>query len=153
MAIRFEDLPPKAREQAAAKLLAERTETKKETKYRNQKATRSTGDGSQIAFDSKKEAARYDALLLLQQRGKIRDLKLQPEFTLRESYRTTDGVLIRAIRYRADFSYEERVVLLDRSETWRPVVEDVKSKATKTRVYEIKKKLLQDEKGITVREV
>ena len=153
MAIRLDDLPPRVREQAAAKILADQVAPQKEKKYRNQKTIRTAGEGKQIVFDSKKEAARYDELMFLQKAGKIRDLKLQPEFTLRESYRTADGILVRAIRYRADFSYEERVLLLDKSETWKLVVEDVKSEATKTRVYAIKKKLLNEEKGITIREV
>ena len=36
---------------------------------------------------------------------------------------------------------------------WLRVVEDVKSPATKTRVYEIKKKLMRERFGIDVREV
>ena len=35
-----------------------------------------------ITFDSQKEAARYDELMLLVQAGEIRGLRLQPEFTL-----------------------------------------------------------------------
>ena len=67
---------------------------------------------------------------------------------------------MRAIRYRADFSYEERVPILRGNSTektendlWRLVVEDVKSAATKTRVYEMKKKLLIEQRGIVVREI
>lgn len=97
-----------------------------------------------IKFDSKAEARRFDALMLLLKAGVISDLKLQPQFTLQEAYTTPDGVRVRAIRYVADYSYRLNGDL---------VVEDVKSKATKTRVYAIKKKLLQEKYGITVKEV
>ena len=46
-------------------------------KYGNKKAVRNG-----IIFDSQKEAARYDQLMLRLCAGEIRDLKLQPEFTL-----------------------------------------------------------------------
>lgn len=70
-------------------------------KYGNKKAVRNG-----ITFDSQKEAARYDQLMLLVCAGEIRDLKLQPEFTLQEAFTTPLGERVRAIRYRADFSYE-----------------------------------------------
>ena len=101
-----------------------------------------------IRFDSKKEARRFEELMMLLQAGKIRDLKLQHDFTLQEAYTTTEGVRVRAIRFRADFCYEEP----DGNGGWRKIVEDVKSKATKTRVYAIKKKLMQDVHGVCVRE-
>ena len=51
-------------------------------KYGNKKAVRNG-----ITFDSQKEAARYDQLMLRLCAGEIRDLKLQPEFTLQERSR------------------------------------------------------------------
>lgn len=98
----------------------------------------------EVKFDSKAEARRFDALMLLLKAGAISDLKLQPQFTLQEAYTTPDGVRVRAIRYVADYSYKINGDL---------IVEDVKSKATKTRVYAIKKKLLHEKYGITVKEV
>lgn len=98
----------------------------------------------EVKFDSKAEARRFDALMLLLKAGAISDLKLQPQFTLQEAYTTPDGTRVRAIRYVADYSYRLNGDL---------IVEDVKSKATKTRVYQIKKKLLQEKYGITVKEV
>lgn len=98
-----------------------------------------------IRFDSKKEARRYDELMLLQQAGKISDLKLQPQFTLQESYRTPEGKRVQAIRYVADFSYV--------TNDGNTIVEDVKSPATKTRVYQIKRKLMMERKGIEVKEI
>lgn len=162
MGIPFESLSPDAREQVARKLLQEKgtsLQSAKRSKFGNQKAVRMNGD-TEIVFDSQKEARRYDELMYLYRAGEIRDLKLQPEFTLRETYTTPEGLKVRAIRYRADFSYEERVPILRGSaaektanDLWRPVVEDVKSAATKTRVYEIKKKLLIEQRGIVVREI
>ncbi len=97
-----------------------------------------------FAIDSKKEARRYDALVLLLRTGKITDLKLQPEFTLIEAYTTPDGERVRALRYRADFSYKREGVL---------IVEDVKSTATRTRTYLDKRKLMREIHGIEVKEV
>lgn len=107
-----------------------------------------------IRFDSKKEASRYQELRAMLRAGKIRNLKLQPQYTLQESYITPDGERVRAIRYVADFAYE-RETEPDRNGAtyWVPTVEDVKSKATKTQKYEIKKKLLRERYGIAITEV
>lgn len=158
MAVNINDLPPKAREQVAGKLLKQRkrADALKTSKYNSQRASRLVQDGNEIRFDSQKEARRYDELLARLRAGRIKDLKLQPEFTLQESYRTPEGVLVRAIRYRADFSYMERAVahpLEGPEEVWRQVVEDVKSEATKTRVYAMKRKMLMETHGIYIREV
>ena len=123
-------------------------------KYHNRKAVRITAEGNTLEFDSQKEARRYDKLVMLLAAGKIRDLKLQPEFTLQEAYTTLEGVRVRAIRYRADFSYERATEPDCCGEVhWLPVVEDVKSEATKTRVYAIKRNLMHERLGIDVREV
>lgn len=131
------------------------------SKYGNRKAVRVLANGKEFKFDSQKEARRFDELLLMQRVGKIKDLKLQPEFTLREAYTDPEGFHIRPLKYRADFSYLEKMTLLrggqgsDRptDESWRPVVEDVKSQATKTRVYEMKKQMMLEKFQIRIREV
>ena len=124
------------------------------SKYHNRKAARITAAGNILEFDSQKEARRYDELALLLAAGNIRNLKLQPEFTLQEAYTTLEGVRVRAIRYRADFSYERATEPDCCGEVhWLRVVEDVKSEATKTRVYAIKRKLMRERLGIDVREV
>lgn len=105
-------------------------------------AKKTTVDG--ITFDSKKEAERFCELKMLAMAGKIKNLKLQQDFTLQEAYTAPDGERVRAIRYVADFTYEEDGEL---------VVEDVKSRATKTRVYEMKRKMLRDKYGVKIREV
>ena len=104
-----------------------------------------------IVFDSKRESERYEELMLLQAAGKIRGLKLQPEYTIQEAFMTADGERLRAIRYRADFSYERETGPDCYGFTyWIPVVEDVKGFRTKE--YELKKKLLSA-RGIQVTEV
>lgn len=105
-----------------------------------------------IRFDSKKEAERYDELMLLLRAGKIRKLKLQPEFTLQEAFTTEDGERIQAVRYRADFAYE-RPTKPDCTGTvyWIPVVEDVKGK--KTDIYSLKRKLMRERFNIEVIEI
>lgn len=121
--------------------LGQQTHTGAASKYNAKKA-----DRNGIRFDSQKEARRYDELLFRLRDGRIQDLKLQPQFTLQESYVTPEGKRVRAIRYVADFSYFDCDLDME-------VVEDVKSPATKTRVYEIKKKLLMERWGIEVQEV
>lgn len=96
-----------------------------------------------VRFDSKREAERYTVLLVRQNVGEISHLKLQPEFTILEAYIKPNGEKVRAQRYRADFSY----VLPDGS----LVVEDVKSEGTRTRVFENKRKLVEDKYGIEIR--
>lgn len=121
-----------AREQAAIK----------EGKYHNEPTERVMENGSVHKFPSKKEAQRYDELLILYKAGKISDLRLQPQFTLQESYITAEGRRIRAIRYDADFSY------------WRDgeyIVED--AKGIQTPVYKMKRKMMADKFGIEVKEV
>ena len=136
MSISLKDLPLEYQRQAIEKLKS----TAKPTKYHNIPTTR--GD---IKFDSQKEARRYDELILMLKSGTIRNLKLQPQFTLQESYIATDGERIRSTRYIADFSYEDASGQL--------VVEDVKSRATRTSVYQVKKKRLHDKYGIKVQEI
>lgn len=105
-------------------------------KYGNKKAIRGN-----ITFDSQKEANRFDELMLMLRAGIIKDLRLQPEFTLQEAFTTPQGEKIRAIKYRADFQYIRDGVT---------VVEDVKG--YKTKDYELKRKLMAG-KGITVQEI
>ena len=163
----IQDLPPWAQAQAMKQI----TERKRKgggqspalpsllpaeggSKYHSRREIRTTPAGKTVTFDSRKEARRYDALMALLAAGAIRDLKLQPEFTIQEAYTTTEGVRVRAIRYQGDFSYERATSPDCNGDIhWLRVVEDVKSPATKTRVYEIKKKLMQERFGIEVREV
>lgn len=126
------------------------------SKYRNIPTTRKV-KGTVIRFPSQKEACRYDELILMLRAGKIRNLKLQPEYTLQEAFTTPEGERVKALRYRADFSYEkwgtEPVPEISQGtfrEVWLPVIEDVKG--ARTKVYLMKRKLMQ-EKGLEVTEV
>lgn len=96
-------------------------------KYHNRKTT---VDG--IKFDSKAEAKRYTELKLLQKAKLITDLELQPKFELQPKYKNNKGENIRAIIYKADFSYTEGN---------KKIVEDVKGMETKE--FKLKKKLLE----------
>lgn len=117
-------------------------------KYHNSPAQRVDAQGNILRFDSKKEAARFDVLAAMEQSGQISDLRMQADFTLQEAYTDTSGRRVRAIRYRADFTY-----FTGTGAARKLVVEDVKSSATRTREYFIKKKMLKERFGIDVQEV
>lgn len=85
-----------------------------------------------IKFDSKKEATRYKELKLLLKNGEIKELELQPRFTLQPKYRK-NGKTIRKIEYVADFSYKDK--------KGKHIIEDVKG--IKTEVYKLKKKIFE----------
>ena len=107
---------------------------KKPSKYRNRKTTYKG-----IQFDSQKEENRYQELELLERAGLIRNIELQPRYDL-----TVNGHKLGF--YKADFRYKEVA-------TDALVIEDVKSKATKTAVYMLKKKLVKALYGIDIVEV
>lgn len=99
-----------------------------------------------IKFDSKHEAMRYIELKYLQRIGEIRDLELQKSFELLPAQKGEDGkIKERAVRYVADFVYFNKDGNL--------VVEDAKSKATRTDVYLLKRKMMRYFKGIEIMEV
>lgn len=170
------DMPPGLRaryaaQQVAGQVLAKPVQAvpvadpEKESKYHNVKIVING-----IRFDSKKEGRRYLQLLDAQREGVISDLRLQQDFTLQEAYTTPEGERIRAIRYQADFTYKIQwagynvptSISFDDLEYWRSVVErfghgamvveDTKSRATRTPQYMMKYKMMAD-KGYTIREV
>lgn len=145
MGIDISQLGKDAQAQVMAKMAVQ--EVRKRNKYGNRKVVR---DG--IKFDSEREAARFVELKVLRAMGKIRDLRLQVNFTLVEGYKTIEGKRIKPMVYRADFTYE-RATEPDRNGTvhWLREVED--AKGAKTKDYLLKKKLMQDKFGITIREV
>lgn len=138
----------KGAERGMAAGRSEMERTLRGRKYHNEPDSRGN-----LHFDSKKEARRYDELLVLLWAGKIRNLRLQAQYTLQESYITPDGERVRAIRYVADFAYERPAMQDSGTVYWLPVVEDVKSRATRTAQYEMKKKLLRERFDITITEV
>ena len=173
MAINVSDLPPKYQAQAMKKYMEQQArrgpmpsavapqDPEKARKYHNSPTERITPSGNVLHFDSQKEARRYDTLISLQNQGQIRDLRLQVDFTLQEAYTDPEGRRVRAIRYRADFTYKQRDPAEESlaaskgwpCESWRLVVEDVKSRATRTRDYINKRKMMKDHFGIDITEV
>lgn len=125
----------------------------KPSKFGAETALRTLADGGQYKFASKAEARRYDELLLMQRADKIRKLKIQPQFTVQESYIDgTTGERVKAIHYVADFSYERKTAPdVNGTVYWLPVVEDVKG--FKTEAYKLKRKLVQERFGISITEV
>ncbi len=175
MAIEVKDLPPKYQAQALQKYMAQQKRRgpppspaadgpPKASKYHNSPTERITPSGAVLHFDSQKEARRYDHLAALEQAGQIRDLRLQVDFTLQEAYTDTEGRRVRAIRYRADFTYRvppfwelSENATEELRKKYGPmgalVVEDVKSRPTRTKEYLLKRKLLKDKLGIDITEV
>lgn len=99
-----------------------------------------------IKFDSKKEANRYLELKLLEKQGLIKYIDRQTRFELQPSYKK-NGKTIRPIYYVADFTYID-------VKTGKTIIEDVKSEATKTQVYKLKKKILEYKyKNLEIKEV
>ena len=95
-----------------------------------------------IRFDSRKEARRYRELRLLERAGEISQLELQPKFPLWATEQDEKPFAY----YIADFRYLDK-------RSGRLTVEDVKSRATRTAVYRLKKQLMQKQHGIVVIEV
>ena len=109
------------------------------SKYKNRKTT---VDG--ITFDSKKEAARFQELRLLERAGEIQDLRCQVPFELVPAQRDAKGKLVeRPVKYLADFVYQNCA-------TGERVVEDVKG--YRTDVYKIKRRLMNHLYGIDIKE-
>lgn len=102
-------------------------------------AKKVTVDG--IEFDSRREAARYSELKIMQRAGQIRDLQRQEEFILIPKCGRE-----RPAKYHADFSYIDTA-------TGKKVVEDVKSRATKTKDYILRRKLMNWRYDIQIQEV
>ena len=111
----------------------------KQSKYKNKKV-----EYDEIKFDSQKEKAWYIKFKLMEQAGEIHDLKLQVPFCLIETFKRNDKTY-RTTSYVADFVYRDKEDKLH--------VVDVKSKATKTQVYQLKKKLMAWKYGIEIEEV
>ena len=95
-----------------------------------------------IAFDSYKEAKRYQELKALEKYGVIQDLQLQAKFLLIPSQRINGKVVERECSYKADFVYKEN---------GKTIVED--TKGFRTPDYIIKRKLMLFVHGIRIREI
>ena len=109
------------------------------TKYRN---TKTVAGG--VAFDSRREAARWQELQLLERAGQIRDLRRQVPFELVPGVKFAGAARARpALRYFADFVYQER---------GQQVIEDIKSPATASLpAFKLKRHLMLALLGLEVR--
>lgn len=118
-------------------------------------AVKTTVDG--IVFHSAKEARRYTELKLLQQAGRIRNLRLQRRYVLcalvvdRADCRDVNAGAIANRRvpighYIGDFEYEESYL----GQVWNLIVED--SKGMRTAMYKLKKRLFEAQYGVQIRE-
>lgn len=108
----------------------------KQSKYKNKKVFYNG-----IKFDSQKERNYYIKLKLLEDKGKIKDLKLQVKYELQPKFKSGNKN-IQAISYIADFTYldeENKLHIVD-------------TKGVRTDVYRIKKKMMQY-KGLEIEEV
>ena len=120
------------------------------------KAKKTVVDG--ITFDSQKEAQRWCELRLLEKAGVIKNLQRQVPFVIiptqyeevarfskktGKQLKSKTKVAEKVCLYYADFTYLENENL---------VVEDVKSEATRTELYKIKRKLLLERYGIKIKE-
>lgn len=120
-----------------------------------------------IRFASQKEGRRYQELKLLVKAGHIKQLELQPVFRLWAHDVTVQARLKRAAagmrgnpdpvtpielgKYVADFRYQEKGLSASENERWHVVVEDVKG--FKTPLYRWKKRHVEAQYGITIREL
>jgi hypothetical protein len=109
------------------------------SKYGNRKTV---VDG--IKYESVREAKRGAELRLMERAGIISDLQRQVKYTLIPAQKRGGKTVERPVTYIADYQYMEN------GET---VVEDVKSPATRTPQYIIKRKLMLQKYGIWVRDV
>lgn len=106
------------------------------SKYRNTKTI-----VAGLTFDSRREAARWQELQLLERAGQIRGLRRQVAFALVPGVKFAGAARARpAIRYVADFVYVEH---------GREVIED--SKGVETQEFKLKRHLLLALHGLEVR--
>lgn len=112
---------------------------KKTNKYHNKKTIINN-----IVFDSKTEAYRYVELKFLQNRGRIKDLVLQPKYELLPTFKKNNETF-KKTTYIADFSYYD-------NELGKTIIED--TKGFKTDVYKLKRKLFEyTYPNLTIKEI
>ena len=95
-------------------------------------------------YDSRKEYYRAQQLKLWLKAGLISDLREQVVFLLVPQQINGEGVKEKPVRYKADFVYVDNA-------TGRTVVED--TKGFRTPEYIIKRKLMLQVHGITIKEI
>jgi hypothetical protein len=101
-----------------------------------------------ILFDSTREANRYQELKLLVAAHEITDLEIHPGFPLQvmELHAPGPPWTIHTVgMFHADFRYRTRDGAI--------VIEDVKSKPTRTEAYQLRKKIVEAVHGVTITEI
>lgn len=109
-----------------------------------------------VTFQSRKEARRWEELKIMEKAGMIHGLERQKKFVLIPAQREPDTVGKRGGRIKGKVIERECAYIADfcyYTQDGEYVVEDVKSEATKTEQYKIKKKLLLYVHHIRIREV
>lgn len=123
----------------------------KQNKLHAVKELRKMENGTTYAFHSKKEARRFDELMLMLNAGKIRNLKLQPHYTLQEPYMLPTGEKVKREEYVADFEYERPTEPDCNGRVyWVKEVEDVKG--FRTQMYLRKKNQMRAIYQIEIKE-
>ncbi len=92
-------------------------------------------------YDSRAEYKRALQLELLQKAGVISNLQHHEKIVLIPKSKYGRGIY-----YEADFSYTD-------NKTKEKIIEDVKSKPTVTKIFRLKKRMIQEQYGITIREI
>lgn len=95
-------------------------------------------------YDSKKEYYRAQQLKLWLKAGVISELREQVVFLLIPSQTNSEGIVEKPVKYKADFVYVDNA-------TGQTVVED--TKGFRTPEYIIKRKLMLQVHGITIKEL
>lgn len=126
---------------SAAEVRALLPKSGKRSKYG---AKKHTVDG--VTFDSIAEANRFCVLRLMEKQGEIEKLERQPEFMI-----TLNGKQLvypngRKARMRLDFRYFDKRRNCD-------VIEDVKSRATRTEAYALRKLIVEALYDVRIEEV
>lgn len=106
--------------------------TPRNSKYNNNIVVYHCHKRGVLVFDSIGEFRRYQELLTLEEVGEIDFLELQVPFELLPSFVTPEGESVRAITYRADFTYTDKDY---------DVIEDFKG--METDVFKLKWKMMQ----------
>lgn len=142
MSVNFSDLPPNMQKQALQQIGEEEERKKQNSKYNAKKTIIVSRDGTELTFDSVKEANVYAELDIRQRIGEIQNLRRQVSYELIPKQKLSNGKTERAIKYIADFVYEEQ---------GKTCVVDVKG--FRTEVYKLKRKLMKYIHDIEIQEV
>ena len=145
-------LEPHAQQQVLQQLRAQQRQRenkgKKPNKYNAKQTDVLMKDGTVRHFSSEKEANRFCELYTMERAGIISDLRCQVPYLLIPHQKRDDGKTEQPCRYIADFVYHDGE---------REVVEDVKGytdpKSAAYKLFTVKRKLMLQVWGITIKEV